>query len=251
GERAAAVSEQQREQRREELRAANEVCLFSDWTLQRDGTMACRVEWNGRFHEGDERRLRLPFDTPGFVQRANSVHVLDGHGRELPGSLSAPPAADRGGPTSPLPESGPAEGYPCATPAELDGADGLLPARDGYVLRLPMKRGYRVAQVHSLTLPEGCRVDDAQPPPSTWSADRRTLTWEQTEGQIETAVIRCRCDGALGTAFAARKGIEERTRRFLGDWYHRIDDLGDWLDREFVCEPGSLDRAAVVRSQPR
>jgi serine/threonine protein kinase len=239
-----------REQRRDDLRAANEVCLFSDWTLQRDGAVQCRVEWNGKYHAGESRQLALPFDTQGFLQRLERVRVLDGHGTEMPRTALVSVGGERSRLDATLGEYRDGQGYRFAIEATLEGVDGLVPVRDGYVLRLPMKRPSRVAQVYTLTLPRGCRVDDVQPQPTSWSADRRTMTFEQSEGQIETAVVRFRCDGAIGAVAVAQGPIAERTERFLQMWNQRSGNLGELLDRDFIFSPGRFDRADVVRSQP-
>lgn len=249
-ERVRAAAEHQRAQRREDLRAANEVCLFSDWTLRRDGTIACQVEWNGTYRATDQR-VSLPFDTPGFLQQLDRVRVLDGHGRELPRAAMVAAGGERSRLEMAPGEFREGQGYRYAIAAELAPAEGLLPARDGYVLRLPMKRPSKVAQIYTLSLPEGCRVDDVQPAPTSWSVDRRTLVFEQEAGQIETAVVRFRCDGAIGPAALARAPLAERSGQFLAKWNERSGALADWLDPDFVFAPGGMRREQVLRDQPQ
>jgi len=246
---AKAAMAQQQSKHRDDLRAANEVCLFSDWEVRSDGIVTCAIEWNGRYHDGDQRSLLLPFDTPGFLQRKDTIKVLDGHGNELHARVETK-CGERSQLDTTLAEYRNGQGYRFTIAAELDPADGLLPALDGYVLRLPMKRGYRIAQVYTLTLPPGSHVDEALPEPKV-SADRRTLTWEQEAGQIETAVVHFRCDGAIGAPLLQRKAIEERTDRFLRLWNRQADALVDQLDVDFQFRPGGIDRATLKSNQPQ
>jgi sarcosine oxidase delta subunit len=81
--------------------------------------------------------------------------------------------------------------------------------------------------------------------------DRRTLVFEQEAGQIETAVVRFRCDGAIGPAALARAPLAQRSEQFLAKWNERSDALALLLDPDFVFAPGGMRRDFVLRNQPQ
>ncbi|MGE3172430.1 MAG: protein kinase [Planctomycetota bacterium] len=235
-------------ERRAELRTSAVGCLFNDWTLRRDGTIDCQVELNGTY-DGGQRSWYLYFDTPGYLQLAGSVRALDGHRNLLPAQALLETGAERSTLLAELPqELRRGQGYRFFLTARLQPGSGLMPVRDGYVLRLPLKRGYSVAQVYTLTLPDSCVVEEVTPPATTWSAEGRTvLSWEPTSSeQIETAVIRLRADGAFGDGLVGRRAAERRCRDFLRAWNARQGRLEGLLDPDFVRQPGSVDRARTL-----
>jgi hypothetical protein len=233
--------------RREELRASSPACVFHDWTLRRDGTVDCERELQGVYDGGDRRRM-LHFDTPGYLQMHGSVRALDGHRRALPTKAVVAEGAEHSVLHTELPpDLRTGQGYRFVQTARLQPADGILPHRDGYVLRLPMKRGYRIAQVYTLELPDGCSVEDVTPPATIWTHGGATLlSWEQTaREQIETAVVRLRADGAFGIVQADRRAAAQRSAQFLQAWNeHRLEGM---LDPDFVRQPGGVDRAAALQ----
>ncbi len=240
-------------QRREDLRAgvdargAPQACNFHDWVLRRDGTIDCQVELNGMF-DGNESNLRH-FVTPGYLQVAGTVRALDGHREDRGASVVIGLGGERSVLNFELPASlRPGQGYRYFLTARLQPVDGMLPERDGYVLRLPMKRGNGVAHVYTLSVPADGAVEDVSPPATSWTVGGRTmLSWEPTANtQIETAVVRLRVDGTLGGAPAWRGAVEQRCRELLTAWNERSSRLGELLDRDFVRQPGGFDRDRVL-----
>jgi hypothetical protein len=246
-------AEAQAQQRREDLRGgvlqngAQKGCVFHDWTLQRDGTMDFELEING-VYDGGLRRQLLHFDTPGYLQMPGTVRALDGHRNELGGDAVIGAGGEASVVYVALPDAlRQGQGYRHFIDARLQPAGGLRPARDGYTLRLPMKRGYGVPQVYTLILPKDCAVEEVTPTATMWTVGGKTkLSWEHTASeQIETAVVHLRADGAFGRALATRAAADKRCRQFLDAWSDRTD-LDARLDRDFVRQPGNVDREAAL-----
>src|SRR5262245_58801461 len=81
-----------------------------------------------------------------------------------------------------------------------------------------------------------------------WTVGGKTkLSWEHTASeQIEAAVVHLRADGAFGRVLATRAAADQRCRQFLDAWSGRAGDLDALLDRDFVRQPGGVDRDAAL-----
>ena len=234
---------------REQLRQSAASCIFTDWRLRRDGTVLYQLEVRGRYDGGDLQR-RLALDTAGFLQMPGTVRARDGHGRAMPGSprphigaessdfqMSLDPALRAG------------QGYGFFVSARLQPVEGLLPERDGYVLRLPIKRGLGTEQVFSLTLPQGFLVDSVSPPAMQWTMNGESrLCWQQADAsRSEVAVVRFRADGTLGRGVSVVGAAVERSRALFAAMGRKSNRLSELLDRDFVRDPGRVGRVQALQ----
>lgn len=235
--------------RRAELERSPGGAVFHDWTLEQDGRMTCQLELVGAYDGGSRDRM-LYLDTKGFLQVRGSLRALDGHGRALEVAAGAAPGAEQSIVHTELPAALRAgQGFRFKVSAELQPGAGLLPDRDGYVLRLPLQRGHGAARVHTLVLPHGASVVEVAPEALRWQQDGRTvLSWEQTAtAQIEAAVVRFAIDGSFGNAIAERAAAQDRCQRLLSAWNARSPELEAVLDADFVQLPGPADRTEALR----
>jgi tRNA A-37 threonylcarbamoyl transferase component Bud32 len=233
---------------REELERSPRGCAVQEWTLDAEGSLSCEMVLVG-VHDGRSRERQLQFDTRGFAQVADSLRAVDGHGKSIPSIAAEARGAEVSTVRAELPSNLRAgQSYRWRVRADLQPASGLLPQRDAFVLRLPMARGLEVAQMHSLTLPAGCRIESVSPEAETWTDRNAThVLWSQTaDARIETAVVRFRRDGGLGAALPLRADAERRCEQLLSAWSARSAALESMLDDDFVHAPFGMDRRAAL-----
>ena len=233
---------------REELERSSQSCVFHDWELREDGSMSCELMLLG-VHDGGARERSFAFDTPGFAQLRGSLRAVDGHGRDLEIVGAATPGGERATIRTELPQglrSG--QGYRHRVRATLLPVAGLAPERDAFCLRLPMERGFAVAQMHTLTLPVGSRVESVSPEAETWTEKGRVhVAWRQTaDARIEAATVRFRRDGGLGSVPSIVEA-ERRCANLFAAWTSRSAELAQLLDEDFVHEPHGTGRADALR----
>ncbi len=233
---------------REELERSSASCVFHDWELREDGSMSCELLLLG-VHDGGARERSFAFATPGFAQVRGSLRAVDGHGRELEAVGSATSGGESATIRTELPQGlTKGQGYRHRVRADLLPVAGLAPERDAFCLRVPMQRGLAVAQMHTFTLPAGCRVESVSPEAETWTENGRVhVAWQQTaDARVEAATVRFRRDGGLGAACGVADA-ERRCSILFAAWSARSVELAQLLDEDFVHEPRGMGRTEVLR----
>lgn len=247
---AAAVAE-----RWEAIRNGPVAALRSDWQLGIDGRI--RATWTlCGYLASDATTLQIPLVVPGH-QLTGEVTIEDGHGRRLRGQLELEFHREYGTVTVDLgPGFRRGSRYQLHLRTLLQPLNGLRGVGDGYVFEQPIKLTGRLAAMHTMELPPGCRVDAVEPPPAHHYAleGRTVIAWihDADEGGSRTlpGVVRFRKDGLLTERWPACEPTDAVVRELLAGLSSGDPKLAERLDPSFRQLPSELGVQDVLK-QPR